>query len=236
MAIDRRGLVENVLKGGSEPAQWFGRPGLEAAPTIETHPDLGIQHDPQAARAELQSYLDDVGLTADELNLTLAYAVYEASDRLAQAIQQMWASELGLNVQLASQEWAVYLDTVNSLRAPQIWYLGWCADYPDENNFLRDVFASGASGNPTDAHGNPGGGVMWKNEVFEDLVRRAAVESNAEVRVGLYAQAEEILVDTDAVIIPLAWSSRMTLTKPYVKAVFGRGGTDPLYRWDILPH
>ncbi len=34
MAIDRQSLIDNVLKGGQEPAQWFSRPGLAGAPTM----------------------------------------------------------------------------------------------------------------------------------------------------------------------------------------------------------
>ena len=28
MAVDRQSLIDNVTKGGQEPAQWFSRPGL----------------------------------------------------------------------------------------------------------------------------------------------------------------------------------------------------------------
>jgi len=53
MAIDRQALVDNVTKGGQEPAQWFARPGLNAAPTMADYPDLGIQSDPEAAKATI---------------------------------------------------------------------------------------------------------------------------------------------------------------------------------------
>ena len=38
MAIDRQGLIDNVTKGGQEPAQWFARPGLAGAPTMRVIP------------------------------------------------------------------------------------------------------------------------------------------------------------------------------------------------------
>jgi oligopeptide transport system substrate-binding protein len=47
MAVDRKSIVENVTKGGQEPAQWFARPGLTAAPTMRTHPNRGIKYDPE---------------------------------------------------------------------------------------------------------------------------------------------------------------------------------------------
>jgi oligopeptide transport system substrate-binding protein len=236
MAVDRKGLIDNVLKGGQEPAQWFGRPGIAAAPTMDTYPDLGIKSDPEGAKAELQSYLDEKGLTADQLDLTLMFNTSSGHQRIAEAIQQMWAATLGLNVQLVNQEWAVYLETIDSLDTPQIWRLGWCQDYPDENNFIREVFAYGGQSNSTDAAGNPSGGVMWKNDTFEELVATAAVETDNATRLDLYSQAEEILVDTDAAIIPIYWYSRNTVTKPYVTRTFGAAGQEAFEDWDIAAH
>ncbi|HBY93802.1 MAG TPA: hypothetical protein DEP84_07490, partial [Chloroflexi bacterium] len=40
-AIDRTALIENVTKGGQEPARWFARPGLAAAPDPATGDDFG---------------------------------------------------------------------------------------------------------------------------------------------------------------------------------------------------
>jgi oligopeptide transport system substrate-binding protein len=236
MAVDRQGLIDNVLKGGQEPAQWFGRPGIAAAPTMADHPDLGIKYDPEAAKAELQSYLDETGQTADQLDLTLMFNTSSGHQTIAEAIQQMWASTLGVNVQLINQEWAVYLDTINSLDTPQIWRLGWCQDYPDENNFIREVFAYGGQSNSTDAAGLPSGGIMWKNDTFEELVKSAAVELDPATRLETYAQAEDILVNTDAVMIPIYWYSRNTVTKPYVTRTFGSAGQEALHDWDILAH
>jgi oligopeptide transport system substrate-binding protein len=159
MAVDRQGLIDNVLKGGQEPAQWFARPGLAGAPTMADHPDLGIKSDPEAAKAELQAYLDETNQTAESLDLTLMFNTSSGHQRIAEAIQQMWKDTLGVNVKLMHQEWAVYLATVRSKDTPQLWRLGWCLDYPDANNFTR-VFIPNGSSNPTDAAGAPAGGVM----------------------------------------------------------------------------
>jgi oligopeptide transport system substrate-binding protein len=236
MALDRQGLIDNVLKGGQEPAQWFGRPGIAAAPTMDTHPDLGIKYDPEGAVAELQAYLDETGQTADQLDITIMFNTSSGHQQIAEAVQQMWNTTLGINAQLVNQEWAVYLDTIDSLDTPQVWRLGWCQDYPDENNFIREVFAYGGQSNSTDAAGNPSGGIMWKNDTFEELVAQAAIETDPAVRLDLYAQAEEILVDTDAVMIPIYWYSRNTVTKPYVERTFGAAGQEGLHDWDILAH
>jgi len=235
MAVDRQSLIDNVTKGGQEPAQWFARPGMAAAPTMEDHPDLGIKYDPEGAKAELQSYLDETGQTADQLDLTLMFNTSSGHQKIAEAIQQMWATTLGVNVQLVNQEWAVYLDTVDN-DPPQIWRLGWCADYPDANNFTAEVFLPNGSANGTDANGNPVGGVKWNNPEFNDIVTRAAAETDPAVRLDLYAQAEEILVSTDAAIIPIYWYTSVGVTKPYVVRTYGVGDKQAFEKWDILPH
>jgi oligopeptide transport system substrate-binding protein len=231
LAIDRRSLMENVAEFGQEPARWFARPGLDAAPTLEQFPDLGIGFDPEAAKRELQDYLKEKGRTPADLDLTMMFTNIQSEHKFATAVQAMWQEQLGLEVKLDSQEWNFYLDTINHPEhTPQIFVAGWCADYPDANNFTRDVFAKGGAANPAD-----GGGVNWLNPEFERLVAQAALERDRQVRTRLYAEAEEILVVADAVIAPLFWGSRMTLTKPYVERTFGVSGLESFEKWDILP-
>jgi oligopeptide transport system substrate-binding protein len=233
MAVDRQSLIDNVTKGEQEPAQWFSRPGLAGAPTMETHPDLGIKYDPVAAKAELQSYLDEKGLSADSLDLTLMYNTLAGHQAIAEAIQQMWKDVLGVNVKLVNQEFAVYLNTVKSKDTPQIWRLGWCLDYPDANNFARENNTVNGSSNPAE-NGEPYGGFNWKNEEYERLVLEAARETDPAKRVELYAQAEQIAMVEDAIMIPMYWYTNLDLTKPYVVRTYSSGGQEAYEKWDIL--
>jgi len=235
MAIDRQSLIDNVLKGGQEPAQWFSRPGLAGSPTMADHPDLGVKSDPVAAKAELDAYLAETGQTADQLDLTLMFNTSSGHQRIAEAIQQMWKDTLGVNVKLINQEWAVYLATIKGASTPQIFRLGWCLDYPDANNFIRENFDANGSSNPyTD--GKPSGGAFYNNPAFFAGLAAAATESDPAKRVEMYAALEQTLVYDDAVIAPIYWYSRNTATKPYVVRTFGVGGQEALEKWDILPH
>ncbi|CAG1010159.1 Oligopeptide-binding protein OppA [Anaerolineales bacterium] len=235
MAVDRQALIDNVTKGGQEPAQWFSRPGLAGAPTMKDHPDLGVKSDVEAAKAELQSYLDETGQTADQLDITLMFNTSAGHQKIAEAIQQMWNTNLGLNVKIVNQEWAVYLETTKSKDTPQVFRMGWCLDYPDANNFLAEVTLPNGSMNPVDASGAPAGGFMWNNPTYNDLVTKAAIETDPAKRVDLYSQAEQILVYEDAVMIPIYWYTRVTVTKPYVTRTFSVGGHEIYYKWDITP-
>jgi oligopeptide transport system substrate-binding protein len=234
-AIDRQSLIDNVTKGGQEPAQWFGRPGLAGAPTMADHPDLGVKYDPEDAKAQLQSYLDETGQTADQLDLTLMFNTSSGHQKIAEAIQQMWKDTLGVDVKLVNQEWAVYLETIKGADTPQIFRLGWCLDYPDENNFIRENFDANGSSNPyTD--GKPSGGAFYDNPDFFAGLAAAATESDPVKRVNMYADLEETLVYTDAVIAPIYWYTIVVVTKPYVQRTYGVGGQQAFEKWDILPH
>ncbi len=235
-AIDRQGLIDNVLKGGQEPAQWFSRPGLAGAPTIDKFPDLGVKYDPEGAKALLDEYLKEKNLTADQLDLTLMFNTSSGHQKIAEAIQQMWKDNLGVNVKLVNQEWKVYLKTIKGKDTPQIWRLGWCQDYPDANNFIREVFSLGGSGNPDEdpKDGVPDGGINLLDEAFEAKVREAARELDPAKRVQLYAEAEDMLVVKNAAIAPIYWYTRVTVTKPYVQRTFSvLGGQEAIYKWDI---
>ena len=228
-AIDRQSLIDNVLKGGQEPAQWFARPGLAAAPTMASHPDLGIKFDAAAANKNLDEYLAEKGLTKDKLDITLMFNTSSGHQKIAEAIQQMWKTNLGIDVKLTNQEWKVYLKTIRDpIGTPQIYRLGWCQDYPDANNFTREVFAMGGSANPSE-----GGGINWANDAFEEIVKKAAVEQDAAKRLEMYAEAEELLVDTEAAIAPIYWYTRNTVTKPYVVRTFSASGHESYEKWDI---
>jgi oligopeptide transport system substrate-binding protein len=234
MAIDRKALIANVTKGEQEPAQWFCRPGLAGCPTMQDHPDLGIKFDVAKAKAELDAYLKEKNTTVDKLDLTVVFNTSSGHQKIAEFIQQQWKNNLGLNVKLTNQEWKVFLETTKGKDTPQIYRLGWCLDYPDANNFDREVCASGGSQNPTDAKGQPAGGFMWKDDKFEALVKQAAVEMDPAKRIELYAQAEQILVSDDAVMIPIYWYTNVRLTQPWIKRTFSVGGHELFYNWEVL--
>jgi oligopeptide transport system substrate-binding protein len=213
MAIDRRALSENVTGGGEESARWFARPGLAGAPTLADHPTLGVTFDPAKANAELDSFLAEKGLTREKLDLTISHIDASSHQKIAEAIRAMWKEQLGLDVKLASQEWEPFVAAIRDPKStPQIFGLGWCMDYADANNFDRDFAARGGSGNP-----EAGGGLNWQNRQYEKLVVQAARELDPRERADLYAQAEEILVQGDAVMAPIHWYTHLTVTKPYVR-------------------
>lgn len=222
-AIDRQSIIDNVTKGGIV-ARWFSRPGIAAAPTLEDSPDLGIGYDPEKAKTLLQEYLTEKSLTVDGLPpITLLLYKNDTVSKVAEAIQQMWAETLGINVQIVSQDFSVFIKTIAS-DPPQVYALGWSADYADANNFLREVFRSDSGNNFT----------KWQSEAFDKAVDAAAIEQDIAKRTAYYREAEDILVLKDAVIAPLYWGTRAILTKPYVQRTFSQtNGDERFEKWSI---
>lgn len=232
MAIDRQGLIDAVLKGAQTPARWVENPGLAGAPTTELFPDAGIGTDFEKAKTELQAYLDEKGVTAADLDITLLFNDTVGHKNIAEAIQSMWKDTLGVEAKLAAQEWKVYLELIDGPNAPQVFRLGWCQDYPDANNFTKELFGLCGNSNACKA-GKVYGGMQYLNPAYEALLNEAAAETDNAKRQELYAAAGNIIYRDDAAVAPIYWYGRQTLTKPYVTRTFGVGGQEYFDKWDI---
>ena len=164
-------------------AYFFARPELAGAATIETYPDSALVEDLDAALANIESFQAD----GNELPVfTYGTTTSETSGLIAAAVQEIWNDALGIELEIQQQEWAVFLEVTDvEETAPNIWYLGWCLDYPDAHNFLFDVFHSSVIDN----------GTGFRSEEFDSLLEEAqSLTDNAE-RAALYARAEEILTN-----------------------------------------
>lgn len=223
-AIDRQSIVDNVTKGGQTAARWFARPGLNAAPTLDTNPDLGIGFDLDQAQAELALALEDLGVAsvADIPTITFAYNDSAGHAAIAAAIQQMWSDNLGIEVQLSAREGSTYFSSIHA-DAPQIYRSGWGQDYPDADNFDRVVFRSDSAQNDPN----------FNSPEFDALVDQARLETDTDVRRDLYAQAEEILVHDVAAIIPIYWYTSVQLTKPNVERTYSVTGHENYVTWGL---
>lgn len=226
MAIDRDTIVQ-ILNGGQKPAGFFTLPAVAAAPHQEDYPDYAIHSDPEGAKAELEAYFQETGTTlADLPPITLMHNTSQTHATIAQAIQQMWQQTLGIQVQITTQDFNTYLETLRR-DAPQVWRLGWCYDYPDTQNFLYDVFYNVGP----DSNNN----TNWENDDFRALLDEAAVLTDNNARRELYAKAENLLVNQDAAIAPIYYYTSQQMTKPYVERSYALDKHERLEKWDIKP-
>ena len=231
-SVDRQALVDYVTKAGETPSGTMIHPSLAGAPDLDKY-DLGPSLDLDFAQAQLQEYLDDTGHTVADIDITLGFPTSEFHKSIAEAIQQMWKDNLGIEVQLQSIESQVYWAQVDTPDMPQVARLGWCPVYYDADYFIKAAFHSGGMNNEIDEDGNPSGGVRWYSAEFDDLVDEAAAELDDEKRQELYAAAETIISTEDVIMIPLYYYSFASVTKPYVTRTYSVGGVEAYEKWDI---
>lgn len=222
MAIDRQAIVDNVTREGQIPASLFALPSLVAAPTSEQFPDLGIQSDAEAARALWDEYLADVGATADSFQVTIYHNDSSLHASVAQAVQQMWAETLGVNAQITTADFATYLDQRGNY---PVYRAAWCFDYPDAHNFYYDVPFHSDLIEENDTH--------WANEEFDSLIDQAFLLTDNAERAALYAQADDILVNTDAAVAPIYYYVTNDLTAPNVVRTYSLINREAYEKWDL---
>jgi oligopeptide transport system substrate-binding protein len=225
LAVDRQALIDDVVQGNQKPARWFSPPGLRAAPTAAEHPALGVTYEPEEARELLDQVYPDRSLMPP---VTLAFTAFGQHEAIAAAVQAMWAENLDVQVELEpTEKFSDYL-TLLKTDAPQIWRLGWCQDFADAHCFLSYLFHSDADySNYTN----------WSSSAFDALAEQAAVSTDTAERAEWYAQAEDILVHQDAVVIPLYWYAKSALTQPYIHRTYSQiHGIERFEKWAVQEH
>lgn len=224
-AVDRESLVKDVLAGGEVPARLFTPPSVALAPSaVKENANLGVGFDEAKAKEELALGLKDLGLSsaANLPPITVEFGTAQTLSNVGQALQAMWQKTLGVKVELAQIDNKVYWGKQEK-DAGQIFRAGWCPDYNDANNYLRDVYRS-------DSIYNYG---KWTNAEFDKLVDQARVETDSAVRLKLYTQAEQLLNGDDAGTMTLYYPVRAQLTRPNIKRTFALSGSEYFWDWDI---
>jgi len=199
-AIDREKLAEVVLKGTAQPARCILPPAMPGHSREVTGPGF----DPERAR---QLLADSTYAGADALP-EITYTMSGMGGDLASipsALIDMWRTHLGVEVTAEQLEPTSYIAEIHEHHG-QIINLGWCADYPDPENFLDVLYHS-------ESQENLGG---YSNPEVDSLLEQARVEPDAEARLALYTHIEQMIMD-DVPDLPLLHYHSYLLLKPYVK-------------------
>jgi len=203
LAIDRELIVE-TLGAGQVPAAGFVPPGFldhEGNDFFEKSGTYGIASD-DSKIAEAQALLAEAGFPggAGFPEFTIMYNTGAGHQQVAELVQEMLKTNLGITTKLENQEWAVFQDTRKE-GDYEVSRGGWLTDFMDPMGLLAIFTTENAYNDPN-----------YNNAEYDALLSTAAKTRGAEHFEALYA-AQEILM-SELPIIPVYHYSDVMLVSP----------------------
>jgi oligopeptide transport system substrate-binding protein len=199
LAFDRQQFVNIVYDGAALPATGLYPPGMPGRREgLES-----LKFDPAAARALLaeSKYAQDFPVV---VITDTGYGNAVSSDLAAMAA--MWKQNLGVTIRVENLQPEKFWDEIEAGRRGQMWSSGWCADYPDPENFADILFH-------TQGNVNEGG---YSNPELDTILEAARIEADTAKRILLYQQAEDIILQDVPVLFTIHYLSYV-LVKPYIR-------------------
>ncbi len=189
-----RTVITETLASGQVPAAGFVPPGFkdhEGKDFFETAGTFGLAADDSGV-AEAQALLAEAGYPGGEgfPEFVLMYNTSEGHQTVAELMQEMWKTNLGINCTLENQEWAVFQDTRKE-GDYEMARGGWLTDFMDPSGMLA-IFQEGNTYNDPN----------YYSEEFEAAMAAALTTTDkAEHFTKLY-EAQEIFIN-DMPIVPV---------------------------------
>jgi oligopeptide transport system substrate-binding protein len=202
--IDRTALVRDLAAGIGVPTTSIIPPGIPGA-------QEGLGHDLAFDAAGGRALLAQAGFGSPASNprLTFSLAASPENLRRAQWLQAQWNDNLGLTVQLSPIDPPAFQQAISDKNYDMA-LGGWTSDYPDPRDWLGPVFSCSGAYNKSG----------YCSSGFDQIVASADIATSLDDRLGLYAQAQTLLVQ-DAPVLPLFVRGRLALVKPWVESVDG---------------
>jgi len=201
LAVDKRALVDSVIKLGNPVATSLVPPGAIAG----YEPPRGPEYDPQKARELLAEagYPEGRGLGPIELLFNTGFG----HERVAQAVARMWHEQLGVTVELRGKETKTFADDKSNHRF-MIARAGWYGDYGDPTTFL-DLLTTGNGNNDS----------AWSNARYDALIRQACRQRDRKRRMRILAEAEALAMCDEMPILPLYHYVNLYAYRPNVRGI-----------------
>jgi ABC-type oligopeptide transport system substrate-binding subunit/DNA-binding SARP family transcriptional activator len=214
LATDRETLADVILRGYAFPAT-----GGLVPPGMPGHsPRIGLPFDPEEAR----QLLAEAGYPSGSGFPTITGIARDdpGHDLMCSHLTAHWHDILGVKVNWEEVEWGRFPDRMER-GTPQMWMVGYWADFPDPEDYLRIMWWL--------PHG-------WQQPGYSGLVEEARRTMDQTRRMELYQQADRILIE-EAPVLPLCYARFHMLVKPWVRKYL----TPPLRWWfwkDVIlePH
>lgn len=205
-ALDRERWVKDVLQSLGSPALTWIPPGFPGYKEGETR----FAYDPEMAKKMIAE--SSYGSVENLPTIVLTFGDTPRNrvryEWLGARFKEVFGDALKLELKPVEPTafTAKQKDRESDL---QMFIGGWCADYPDPQNWLSVYF----EGSTTFADR-----IGFKDEEFDKLIAQADVELDPAKRAELYQQAQDRLVDANPVAF--FWNNvNAYMVKPWVKGI-----------------
>ena len=214
LALDRDWICVNIGKTGQIPAGGFVPYALSDADPSQSFREVGGNYyDPSFEAfednlAQAKEILAEAGYPNGEGLPAIEYVYNEgtANQQIGEVLQNMWG-ELGVKVELFSQEWATFLNTRKS-GDYSVARNAWLGDYNDPISFL-DIWITGGGNNDA----------QWSNPQYDQLITEIKSTGDQAARMEKMHQAEDILFE-EWVLAPIYFYTDMYLQSPAVENIW----------------
>ncbi len=213
-AINKQAIIDAVYFGEAESAKSL----LPKSSWAHNKNARSVEFSIEKAKKMLADAGFSKGFTMDLWAMPVQRAYNPNALTMAKLIQAD-LKRIGIKVNIVTYEWTTFLRRL-ALGEHQSVLLGWSADHPDPDNFFTPLLSCDSTKSGSNR-------VFWCDDDFDQLLQKARLTTNINLRKKYYAQALTMIED-EVPLIPIAHSKRFQARNKQVRGTLlnSLGGID----------
>lgn len=208
ISFNRQVFAEQILKNGKLAAYGlvpYGVKGMNGGDFREQNGNVvsDASDESEIARAKelLQKGLDELGKTAEDLQEGFVIQTLDSGKQQAQAIQNMWKVNLGLEMPVQVLDINVLLPMLMGGTFDCVIGGGQDSNYRDPQGFMQFIYDEN----------------KWDNQEFRSLVEKAHTQTGDE-RIQTWMEVEKIVLE-NFIYIPQVYAENTWAVNPQVRGL-----------------